>query len=140
MSNTDKRLAYLVLRLALGLNIFIHGAERLFGGYAKFVDETLSQFANTGLPSFSVSMFGYAVPVIETLIGALLVLGLATRYATVVGSLLMIFLIFGMGILQKWEIVGLQMNYVFFYFLLLFFIEWNYFSADEWLLSKTKKR
>jgi thiosulfate dehydrogenase (quinone) large subunit len=140
MNTTDKRLAYLVLRLALGLNIFIHGAGRLFGGYAKFVDEMLSQFANTGLPSFSVSMFGYVVPVMETLIGALLVLGLATRYTTVVGSLLMIFLIFGMGILQNWEIVGLQMNYVFFYFLLLFFIEWNYFSADEWLLSKTKKR
>lgn len=140
MNNTDKRLAYLVLRLALGLNIFIHGAGRLFGGYAKFVDEMITQFANTGLPSWSISVFGYVVPVMEMLIGILLVLGLATRYVSVVGSLLMIVLIFGMGLLQKWEIVGLQMDYVFFYFLLLFFIEWNYFSGDKWLLSRAEKR
>lgn len=140
MKNTDKRLAYLVLRLALGINIFIHGAERIFKSYAKFVDELTIQFANSGLPGWSITAFGYATPVMETLIGILLILGLATRYALVGGSLLMIVLIFGMGLLQNWAIVGLQMNYVFFYFLLLFLIEWNYFSGDAWLLSRAQKK
>ncbi len=131
MNNVDKRIAYLLLRLAMGLNIFIHGAARLIGGYEKFVDETVDQFAKTVLPSWSVTSFAYVVPVVEMLIGIMLILGLATRYASAAGSLLMIVLILGMGLLQKWEIVGLQMNYVVFYFLLLFFIEWNYFSLDN---------
>ena len=94
MNNTDKRLAYLILRLALGINIFIHGAGRLIDGYAKFVDEVKIQFANSLLPSWSVTAFGYAIPVMELLIGILLVFGIATRYALVVGSLLIIVLIF----------------------------------------------
>lgn len=136
----DKQLAYLVLRLALGVNIFMHGAGRLFGSYSKFVDGIKIQFASTILPSWSVTALGYAIPIMETLIGVLLIIGLATRYASVVGSLLMIVLIFGMSLLQKWEIVGIEMNYVFFYFLLLVLIEFNYFSVDEWLLSRTEKR
>ena len=117
----------------------MHGAGRLIHGYAKFVDEVKIQFANSVLPSWSVTAFGYAIPAMELLIGILLVFGVATRYALVVGSLLIIVLIFGMGLLQKWEIVGLQMNYVFIYVLLLSLIEWNYFSGDEWLTSRAQK-
>jgi thiosulfate dehydrogenase [quinone] large subunit len=136
MNDVDKQLAYLVLRLALGVNMFIHGAGRLGGNYAEFVAETMKQFANSPIPAFGVSIWGHMIPYLETAIGLLLTLGFATRLVSVAGSLLMVSLIFGMGTLQKWDIVGTQMIYVLFYFLLLFVIEWNRYSVDGWLGRK----
>jgi thiosulfate dehydrogenase [quinone] large subunit len=133
MNHVDKQLAYLVLRLALGVNMFIHGVGRLGGNYEKFVAGTVGQFAASPLPALSVSIFGHIIPFLETVIGLLLVLGFATRFVSVIGGLVMVSLIFGMGILQKWDIVGIQMVYILFYFLLLFLIEWNRYSVDGWL-------
>jgi thiosulfate dehydrogenase (quinone) large subunit len=139
MNRIDKQLAYLVLRLALGVNMFIHGAGRLGGNYEKFVAETVSQFTNSPMPASSVSIFAHTIPFLETTIGALLVLGFATRFVSVIGGLTMVSLIFGMGILQKWDIVGIQMIYVLYYFLLLFLIEWNRYSVDGWLRTGTDR-
>lgn len=136
MNDVDKPLAYLVLRLALGVNMFIHGVGRLGGNYEKFVADTVGQFANAPIPALSVSIFAHTIPFLETAIGLLLILGFATRFVSVLGGLVMVNLIFGMGILQKWDIVGIQMIYVLFYFLLLFLIEWNRHSVDGWLGRK----
>lgn len=135
----DKQLAYLVLRLALGVNMFIHGAGRLGGNYEKFVAATVGQFTNSPIPALGVSIFAHTIPFLETAIGALLILGFATRFVSVIGGLVMVNLIFGMGILQKWDIVGAQMMYVLFYFLLLFLIEWNRYSVDGWLIPGTDR-
>ena len=136
MCDIDKRLAYLVLRLALGANMLIHGVGRLGANYEKFVAQTVDQFVKSPIPALSVSIFAHIIPFLETAIGLLLVLGLATRFVSVIGGLVMVNLIFGMGILQKWDIVGIQMMYVLFYFLLLFLIEWNRYSVDGWLCKR----
>lgn len=138
--NKDQRLAYFILRLALGVNIFLHGTSRILFGYTKFVQETMAQFIHSGLQPWNVEALGYAIPLIETVVGTLLILGLATRFALILGSFLIMVLIFGMSLLQKWEIVGLQMNYVFFYSLLLFLIEWNEYSADRLLLKRAQRK
>jgi len=116
--------------------MLIHGVGRLGGNYDKFVTEIVKQFANSPIPAFGVSIFAHMIPYLETAIGLLLTLGLATRLASVAGGLLMVSLIFGMGTLQKWDIVGTQMIYVLFYFLLLFVIEWNRYSVDGWLCKR----
>jgi thiosulfate dehydrogenase [quinone] large subunit len=128
-----KQLAYAVLRFALGVNILVHGVGRVGEHYERFVAETIAQFASSPLPTWSVSLFGHILPFLEVVIGSLLIVGGATRYVSVMGGLVMVSLIFGMGLLQKWDIVGIQMIYVLFYFLLLFFLEWNYYSLDGWL-------
>src|SRR5271168_4312420 len=115
MTDSNRRTAYLVLRLALGLNIFMHGAVRFGSNYPKFIEWTAQQFAGSPLPEWSVSAFSHCIPVLEFGIGLLLILGLATRYAAIAGALVMMTLMVGMSILQKWEIVGLQMSYVLFY-------------------------
>jgi thiosulfate dehydrogenase [quinone] large subunit len=134
--HTDKQLAYLVLRITLGVNMLVHGAGRFGENHEKFVSDTVTLFANSPLPSWSVSAFAYLIPLTETVIGIFLIVGFLTRYASILGALVMVGLIFGMGVLQKWDIVGIQMIYVLFYFLLLFLIEWNRFSLDARLLSK----
>ena len=138
MNKLNQRLGYLILRLAMGVNLLIHGAGRFGDNYQKFVDALLKQFSGTILPVWSVEAFARSVPVLEALIGALLLVGYATRAVSVFGALLMISLIFGSSLLQSWEIVGLQMNYVLFYFLLIVLAEWNHYSIDGWIVQKSE--
>jgi hypothetical protein len=41
-------------------------------------------------------------------------------------------LMFGMGLLQQWQVVALQLFYVGFYALLLATSGWDYYSVDFW--------
>ena len=134
----EKEMGYFLMRLALGVNLFIHGVIRLGGNYDKFVNEEVAQFAASPLPEWSSNLFIHAIPCAEAVIGTLLILGLATRSVLVAGSLLMVCLIFGMGTLQKWDVVSSQMIYVLFYSLLLSFAERNYYALDHWLGLKPR--
>ena len=62
--------------------------------------------------------------------GALLVVGLWTRPALLVGSLVMVALTWGVVLKQDWPVAGLQLTYSIAFFLLLFFREYNRFSLD----------
>ena len=62
--------------------------------------------------------------------GALLVVGLWTRPALLVGSLVMVALTWGVVLKQDWPVAGLQLTYSIAFFLLLFFCEYNRFSLD----------
>ncbi len=92
----DRALACLLLRLALGLNIAMHGVTRfLLTGVSQFVKATTALFQNTPLPYWQVRAFATALPYLEFLVGVLLILGFWTRFALTAGSLLMLALIFG---------------------------------------------
>ncbi len=93
------------------------------GGMIKTYDGTL--------PLALVSPFAYALPFIEFAIGALLILGLLTRYAILAGSLLMIVLIFGCAMKENWEAIGVQLLYGLLYFVLLRFLSQNAYALDQ---------
>jgi thiosulfate dehydrogenase (quinone) large subunit len=136
-STMDRRIAHGIFRLALGVNILIHGLERIFGlGVSEFASKTAGSFASTPLPSWIVYGFLLVLPFIETALGVLLTLGLFTRWALIAGSLLMILLIFGTALRGDWTIVGVQMIYSISYFLLLFYRRYNVFSLD-WLVARS---
>jgi uncharacterized membrane protein YphA (DoxX/SURF4 family) len=73
----DRRLAYLLLRLTLGLNILLHGAVRL-PALGAFAAGMVQQFADSPLPAMAVRLFGLLLPFLETAIGLLLTIGLWT--------------------------------------------------------------
>jgi thiosulfate dehydrogenase [quinone] large subunit len=56
----DSSLAYALLRVTLGLNIFMHGTTRLLAGIGNFVNGMIKMFQNTVLPTAVVAPFGYA--------------------------------------------------------------------------------
>lgn len=130
MTANTQYIAYSLLRLALGLNIFLHGLVRLGPNYSKFIEWTLGVFKNAPLPEFAVQGFAYAIPPLELLVGALLLTGLFTLPALVLGSAVMIALMAGMCIVQNWEIVGIQMIYILIYCLLTFALNYNHYSLD----------
>lgn len=128
--NKDAALAYLFLRATLGVNIFFHGLSRILAGPAVFAATLVQQFHATPLPSGMVSVFAHALPWVEAVIGLLLLLGAATRFALCAGALLILLLTFGSALHQDWDVAGLQLIYAAVYAALLAFRDNNAFSVD----------
>ena len=128
--NKDAALAYLFLRATLGVNIFFHGLSRILAGPAAFAATLVQQFHATPLPSGMVSVFAHALPWVEAVIGLLLLLGAATRFALCAGALLILLLTFGSALHQDWDVAGLQLIYAAVYAALLAFRDNNAFSVD----------
>ena len=127
---TDRNLAYLLLRVFLGINIAVHGASRIRSGVAGFATELVSQFAKTRLPSLMVYFFGVSLPFAEAVVGVLIFIGLWSRLTCCAGFLLMIALTFGSTLRQDWTAAGWQPLYAFAYAALLAFREHNRYSVD----------
>ena len=123
-------IAYTIMRVALGLNIFMHGFTRYQTGIGSFQEALEKEFTGTILPVPLVGLFGRSLPALETIIGALLIAGLFSQAAIIAGSLVMLVLIFGKSVKGDWQVVSLQMIYVAFYSALGFLTGYNTLSAD----------
>lgn len=130
-------LAYLILRLTIGVNIFVHGLVRI-PKLDAFNVWMVDYFKDTFLPEFMVSQLAYAMPFMEFIVGALLIIGLFTRKALLAGALLMVVLIFGACLRENWEWASFQLIYALFYFILSYLIDLNKFSIDN-MIQKNKK-
>ena len=124
-------IAYLLLRLTLGANIFLHRFSRLIGDQGAFAAYMDKQMHNAPLPGFSVHFVGVVLPWCEGTVGLLLILGLWTSVALIAGSLLMLTLQVGACLAQNWD-AGAQLIYVLLYFILLTYCERNRWSVDRW--------
>jgi thiosulfate dehydrogenase (quinone) large subunit len=137
LQNTAKdsnlSVAYLLLRATLGVNICLHGVARILSGQAHFVSALMEQFHAAPLPHSLVVAFGYALPWAEAAIGLLVLIGLFTRAALILGALLILALTFGSSLLQDWQIVGVQLIYAVVYAILLASLDSNRFSLDALL-------
>ena len=116
----EQKVAYVLLRVALGVDFLGHGTIRLLHGNALFAQGMVKQMADTPLPSAMVYGFGWVLPFVEFGIGLLLVTGVWTRWVLLVGALLMIMLMAGVTLKQDWAVAGLQLTYSFLFSLLLF--------------------
>lgn len=127
----DRALAVLLLRLALGIDILLHGVTRLFiGGLDAFVNSTAAQFQHAVLPIWQVRAFATAIPFLELAIGLLLIAGFALRWTLVAGAVLMIALEFGTEMRSDWTVVSSQLLYSLLYSALLFCRAYDAHSLD----------
>jgi thiosulfate dehydrogenase [quinone] large subunit len=130
----DRRLAYGIFRLTLGLNILIHGVGRFFGsGTGAFATKAGSDFISTPLPHNLVYSFLLVLPFAEAIVGFSLTFGILTRWGLTLGGLLITALVFGTALRSDWTTVGIQMIYAVIYYLLLANLAENYFSLDTLL-------
>jgi thiosulfate dehydrogenase [quinone] large subunit len=129
-STTDRRIAYALLRIVFGVNIFFHGLSRLLGDHAAFLAYLSQQMAKAPLPKSILPPFAAALPWTEAAIGLLLLLGLFTPFALVAGSLEMIVLMAGITLAQNWDVAGIQLIYCAIYFVLLTHRGRNFYSLD----------
>lgn len=115
----------------MGLNMFMHGAVRLGENYKAFIEWTQGVFADTWLPGWLVTLEAALIPGVELVIGALLILGLQTRFAIILGVGLMMTLVFGMNVVQDWELVNRHLIYAMAFYALMHNLEYNQVSLDS---------
>jgi thiosulfate dehydrogenase [quinone] large subunit len=133
-TQTDERIAYALLRFVFGINICFHGVSRLLANHQAFLAYLNKALAPAALiPKGTLPVFAAALPWVEASLGLLLLLGLFTRFALIGGFLVMILLMSGVTLAQDWETAGLELIYCIIYFILLTFLNRNYFSLDSLL-------
>jgi thiosulfate dehydrogenase [quinone] large subunit len=112
-NSRDQKLAYLLLRLIAGMDFFGHGFARIFTGthLGGFAHGMVGGMAKGPLPQSLVLATGYVVPCVELVIGVLLLVGLATRFALISAMLLMLVLMFGITMKQEWNVAEQQLFY-----------------------------
>jgi len=127
--NPDISLAHLLARLALGLNIAMHGLTRIprFGDFKGYLAK---EFAGSPLPPALVEVSAIAIVAAESVIGVLLLLGLFQRQALIAGGALMLMLLFGVCLIWNWNAAGSQMVYVIFFAGLLATLKYDKWSLD----------
>jgi thiosulfate dehydrogenase (quinone) large subunit len=105
--------AYVLLRGLTGLDYFGHGFARIFTGthLSGFAHGMVHTMAATPLPSPLTLAMGYVIPCVELVVGTLLLLGAGVRIGLFTAFLQMFVLMFGISLLQEWNIAGLQLQY-----------------------------
>lgn len=128
--------AYALLRVTLGVIFLFYGIGKFMGGIGNFAGGMNQHFAGK-LPSALVLPFAYALPFLEVIIGALLVLGLFQVGALILAALTMLGLVFGTVMLGDAPTVAHNLQYAFVIFLLLYLAEHNGYSVDRLRRSST---
>jgi thiosulfate dehydrogenase [quinone] large subunit len=129
----DKSLAYVLLRIGLGVNFAGHGLIRIYNSVDAFAATTAEHLAKSPLPHSLVFGFSYAIPFLEAVLGLTLLLGVFTRISLVCGALFMMALTIGVTSNQQWDVASQQLVYSVVFFLLLFLIEHNALTLDNYL-------
>ncbi len=93
------------------------------------------QYRNTWLPNPLVGAFGHLLPVLEVLLGALLLLGLFRNAALFATGLLLIILTFGQVVVGQGQTVFFNTCYVFLVGALLFVSDY-----DTWVLRPPRAK
>lgn len=122
--------SFLLLRLALGASLLGHGLVRLpkLAGFSQWMVGT---FQKSMLPEALVIPFSYALPILEFVLGLLLVAGLFTRVSLVGTGVVMLLLIVGACLIENWEALPSQLIHVAFAVVLL-----NFLSSNTWAIDK----
>jgi len=135
----DLPVAYLLLRLTMGIHMIVHGAVRL-PILGQFASETRKAFAGLNLlglpffPGWLVNIISYAIPPVEFIIGILLTVGFKTRLSSIVGNILMLILMFGTVAQKNFSVAHLMWFYVLIFAAL---VALNF--ADRYSLDAMKK-
>lgn len=98
MSTTAPRwgfhLTVFLARAALGLYFLLAGVGKVRGelqnSIGHFYETSFQSLQPAWLPTFFAAPYGYALPWLEVVVGAMLTIGLATRLTTTVVSLMLV--------------------------------------------------
>ena len=131
-----REVAYLLLRITYGVIFVFYGLGKFMMGIGNFVNGINQQFVGK-LPAIMVVSFAYLIPFAETIIGALILVGLLTRPALAAAGVLLLGLTFGMVMLGQAQVVANNLLYVLVNFVLLWLAPLNRYSLDSLVQKKT---
>ena len=97
-------------RWVIGVVLLFAGIAK-FGNVSGFVGYLTSQFEKTWLPKAILVPYAHAVPFVEVILGALLILGIARNAVLFVTGLFFITLTFGQLLLSQPQVIFQNMMY-----------------------------
>jgi thiosulfate dehydrogenase [quinone] large subunit len=126
---TDHQLAFVIARITIGINFLLHGVVRLpkMEGFASGLSKG---FEGTMLPPALVEPIAFGLPIVEIVLGVLLIIGFKTRLAAALSFILITLLMAGTSFKEDWDLVGSQMIYVIFFFIFIKNLRHNTFAID----------
>jgi len=130
----DLCIAFLLMRLGIGFTFFFFGMKKLFM-YADIAGIFQQRFAESWLPGFMVTAFSYSIPFVETILGALLVLGLFTRPVLYLIGFTMVSLNFGLAVIGDSPGVAKNIPYLLLIGLDIILLNYNKYSLDNLLFA-----
>ncbi len=104
MKNVMTALALLLCRVSLGLLFFFAGYRKIVPGEGETVIGKIGKFVNDNvvpnapLPEMLAKIYGYSLPFVELIAGALLVVGLWGRVAAMLIALMLLSFMIAFGI------------------------------------------
>lgn len=104
----DFKTTYFFLRLPIAISLLGHGLVRL-PKLAAFSNWMVTSMEKSVIPSFMIVPFSYVLPIVEFLIGLLLLIGFQTRYIIYSGLTLMSVLILGSASIENWSAIEAQL-------------------------------
>lgn len=129
-SPTNLQIGYFFFRVLAGVNLFFHGFMRILTGVSVWEVPTAATFADTFLPMSLVHIALNMIPYVEVVLGALITLGLFTRWALIGGLAFMLVFVFGHTVRQNWSGAHIVMHYGLYYWILLALLRQNWLGLD----------
>lgn len=130
--------AYSLLRATLGIVFLVAGIGKFISGIGAFESGLEEKFAGK-LPAVLIKVFGYSLPFVEVIIGALLLAGLFSLFALVLAGLELMALTFGVMVVGDTQSVAHNTQYALVNFILLWFVRYNGYSLDGLLRSRRER-
>lgn len=118
----NNQLFYFFLRLPTAVSLLGHGLVRLpkLNTFSHWMVETMEQ---SFIPKALIIPFSYTLPILEAIIGLLLLIGFKTKYTIYAGLALMSILIFGSSSIENWGAIEAQLLHSFYLLALLYIID-----------------
>ncbi|MDD4515302.1 MauE/DoxX family redox-associated membrane protein [Massilibacteroides sp.] len=116
------RTTFFFIRLPVALSLLGHGLVRL-PKLRMFSEWMVEAMEKSFLPSTLVTVWSYALPFIELILGVLLLIGYKAKYSIYAGLALMGVLIFGSTSVEDWGAIEAQLIHSVYLFALLWYVE-----------------
>jgi thiosulfate dehydrogenase [quinone] large subunit len=127
---SNQQLAFLLARITLGINFFLHGFVRV-PKLQDFASGLIKGFEGTMLPLIFVRPIAYAIPIIEIVIGLFLLTGLASKKTLAATAIFIMMLIAGCAFKEDWGAVSTQMLYALFVFFLIYNLKYEVWAFKK---------
>lgn len=127
-----REIAHAVLRITVGVMLLFYGIGKFLMGVGAFVSGTQERLAGSPLPEGLVAVFATALPFLEVILGALLILGLYTSATLFAAGVLVMLLTFGTVMEPDPATVSRNVNYALVVFVLLWLVDYDRYSLDGW--------
>ncbi|WP_312390115.1 MauE/DoxX family redox-associated membrane protein [Chryseobacterium sp.] len=118
----DFKTAFFFVKLPVAISLLGHGFVRL-PKLAVFSEWMVSTMEKSMIPTVLIIPFSYILPIIEAILGILLLIGFKPKYTIYASLALMSILIFGSCSIENWSAIEAQLLHSFYLFGLLLFFE-----------------